>query len=158
MRVPRSWLAEFVDIPSSATLQDIADAYVRIGIEPETTEVIGADLVGPIVVGKVLEFVEEPQSNGKTIRWCQVEIAPGKINGIVCGARNFFVDDKVIVVLPGAVLPWDRRMMGTTAMALSNSGNSTRRRVAAAADPAGSPMLSQASVFQAALSAVLEAL
>ena len=51
----RSWLAEFVDIPSSATLQDTADAYVRIGIEPETTEVIGADLVGPIVVGKVLE-------------------------------------------------------------------------------------------------------
>ena len=27
---------------------------------------------GPIVVGEVLEFVEEPQSNGKTIRWCQV--------------------------------------------------------------------------------------
>ena len=104
MRVPRSWLAEFVDIPSSATLQDIADAYVRIGIEPETTEVIGADLVGPIVVGKVLEFVEEPQSNGKTIRWCQVDVG-GTVHGIVCGARNFFVNDKVVVSLPGAVLP-----------------------------------------------------
>ena len=31
---------------------------------------------GPIVVGEVLEFVEEPQSNGKTIRWCQVRVAP----------------------------------------------------------------------------------
>mgnify|MGYP006277842669 CR=1 FL=1 len=104
MRVPRSWLAEFIDIPAAATLDDIADAYVRIGIEPETTEVVGADLVGPIVVGKVLEFVEEPQSNGKTIRWCQVDVG-GTVHGIVCGARNFFEGDKVVVSLPGAVLP-----------------------------------------------------
>lgn len=104
MRVPRSWLAEFVDIPADATIEQIADAYVRIGIEPEAIEAVGADLVGPIVVGKVLEFVEEEQSNGKTIRWCQVDVG-GKTHGIVCGARNFFVDDKVVVSLPGAVLP-----------------------------------------------------
>ena len=69
---------------------------------------------GPIVVGEVLEFVEEPQSNGKTIRWCQVRVAPDgetaadggdAVHGIVCGARNFFVGDKVVVTLPGAVLP-----------------------------------------------------
>ena len=104
MRVPRSWLAEFVDIPSSATLDDIADAYVRIGIEPESIEHVGSDIVGPIVVGKVLEFVEEPQSNGKTIRWCQVDVG-GTVHGIVCGALNFFPNDKVVVSLPGAVLP-----------------------------------------------------
>ena len=104
MRVPRSWLAEFIDIPATASIDDIADAFVRIGIEPETTEVIGAGLVGPIVVGKVLEFVEEPQSNGKTIRWCRVDVG-GKVHGIVCGAGNFFAGDKVVVSLPGAVLP-----------------------------------------------------
>ena len=104
MRVPRSWLSEFIDIPTTATLEDIADAYVRIGIEPESVEHVGADIVGPIVVGRVLEFVEEEQSNGKTIRWCQVDVG-GKVHGIVCGARNFLVDDKVVVSLPGAVLP-----------------------------------------------------
>lgn len=105
MRVPRSWLADFVAIPADATLQDIADAYVRIGLEPESVEEVGADLTGPIVVGRVLEFVEEPQSNGKTIRWCQVEVGDGVVNGIVCGAGNFLVGDKVVVSLPGAVLP-----------------------------------------------------
>ena len=104
MRVPRSWLSDFIDIPSTATLDDIADAYVRIGIEPESVESVGADIVGPIVVGRVLEFVEEPQSNGKTIRWCQVDVG-GSVHGIVCGARNFFEGDKVVVSLPGAVLP-----------------------------------------------------
>lgn len=104
MRVPRSWLADFIDIPASATIDDIAEAYVRIGIEPEGTEAIGADLVGPIVVGRVVSFVEEAQSNGKTIRWCQVEVGDGVVNGIVCGARNFFEGDKVVVCLPGAVL------------------------------------------------------
>lgn len=105
MLVPRSWLADFIDIPASATIEDIADAYVRIGIEPEGTEIVGADLVGPIVVGRVVSFVEEAQSNGKTIRWCQVEVGDGKVRGIVCGALNFFEGDKVVVSLPGAVLP-----------------------------------------------------
>lgn len=105
MRVPRSWLADFIDIPTSATIDDIADAYVRIGIEPECTEAVGADLIGPIVVGRVLSLAEEPQSNGKTIRWCQVEVGDGAVHGIVCGALNFFEGDKVVVSLPGAQLP-----------------------------------------------------
>ena len=105
MRVPRSWLNDFIEIPSTATLEEIADAFVRIGIEPESTEVVGEGLAGPVVVGRVLSFVEEPQSNGKTIRWCQVEVGNGELHGIVCGADNFFEGDKVVVSLPGAVLP-----------------------------------------------------
>ncbi len=107
MRVPRSWLQDFIEIPASASLDDIVEAYVRIGIEPESAEVIGAGIVGPVVVGRVLSFAEEPQSNGKTIRWCQVEVGDGAVHGIVCGARNFFEGDKVVVSLPGAVLPGD---------------------------------------------------
>ena len=60
------------------------------------------------MVGRVLDFVEEPQKNGKTIRWCQVDVgehSPDGPRGIVCGAANFAVDDLVVVSLPGAVLP-----------------------------------------------------
>lgn len=103
MRIPLSWLREFVELPDNATPHMVMAELVRVGLEEEGAH--GGELRGPIVVGKVLEFVEEEQSNGKTIRWCQVEVAPGIVNGIVCGARNFFVGDKVVVTLPGAALP-----------------------------------------------------
>jgi phenylalanyl-tRNA synthetase beta chain len=103
MRVPLSWLAEYVELEQNATPDDVMAQLVKVGLEEEGSH--GGDIRGPIVVGKVLEFVEEPQSNGKTIRWCQVEVAPGVVNGVVCGARNFFEGDKVVVTLPGAALP-----------------------------------------------------
>lgn len=112
MRVPLSWLREYVDVPADASPEDVLAALVRVGFEEE--DVHRFELQGPIVVGEVLEFVEEPQSNGKTIRWCQVRVAPDgetaadggdAVHGIVCGARNFFAGDKVLVTLPGAVLP-----------------------------------------------------
>lgn len=112
MRVPLSWLAEYVELVPGTTPEDVHAALVRVGLEEEDVHTF--ELQGPIVVGEVLEFVEEPQSNGKTIRWCQVRVAPDgeaaadggdAVHGIVCGARNFFVGDKVVVTLPGAVLP-----------------------------------------------------
>lgn len=110
MRVPISWLAEWVDLPEDVTLEHLHAALVRVGLEEE--DVHGAQITGPIVVGRVLEFADEPQSNGKTIRWCQVDVGPSTgsgqardIRGIVCGAHNFAAGDKVVVTLPGAVLP-----------------------------------------------------
>ncbi len=105
MKVPLSWLGEFVELAPEITPHDVMADLVRVGIEEEAA--IGGDIQGPIVVGQILEFVEEPQSNGKTIRWCQVKTGPNDsdVRGIVCGARNFEVGDKVVVTLPGATLP-----------------------------------------------------
>lgn len=103
MRVPLSWLREYVDVPTDATAEDVLAALVRVGFEEE--DVHRFELSGPIVVGEVLSFEPEPQSNGKTIRWCQVDVGEGEPRGIVCGAGNFFAGDKVVVTLPGAVLP-----------------------------------------------------
>ncbi|TQL48340.1 phenylalanyl-tRNA synthetase beta subunit [Homoserinimonas aerilata] len=103
MRVPISWLREFVDVPADATAESIQAVLVRVGLEEEAIH--ASELSGPIVVGTVLEFVDEPQSNGKTIRWCQVDVGEAEPRGIVCGAHNFLVGDKVVVSLPGAVLP-----------------------------------------------------
>lgn len=105
MRVPLSWLREYVDVAEDATPEVVLASLVSVGFEEE--DVHGFGLTGPIVVGQVIDFVEEPQSNGKTIRWCQVDVgeAHGGVRGIVCGARNFFAGDKVVVTLPGAVLP-----------------------------------------------------
>ncbi|MEV8266465.1 phenylalanine--tRNA ligase subunit beta [Microbacterium sp. NPDC076911] len=112
MRVPLSWLREYVDVAPEATPEDVLASLVSVGFEEE--DIFRSELQGPIVVGEVLEFVEEPQKNGKTIRWCQVRVAPDgenaadggdAVHGIVCGAGNFFPGDKVVVTLPGSVLP-----------------------------------------------------
>lgn len=112
MRIPLSWLGEYVDLPTDATCESVMEDLVRVGFEEEAVHIFGVS--GPLVVGQVLEFTEEPQDNGKTIRWCQVQVAPEgekaadggeSVRGIVCGASNFEIGDKVVVSLPGAILP-----------------------------------------------------
>ena len=105
MRVPLSWLREYVDLAADASPEDVFAAMVSVGFEEE--DVHGFEVSGPVVVGQVVSLEPEPQSNGKTINWCQVDVGEehGGIRGIVCGAHNFVVGDKVIVTLPGAVLP-----------------------------------------------------
>ncbi|MFI2241823.1 phenylalanine--tRNA ligase subunit beta [Streptomyces chrestomyceticus] len=110
MRVPLSWLREYVDLPDGESGRDVQAKLVATGLEVETVEQLGAGLEGPLVVGKVLT-IEELEGFKKPIRFCTVDV--GQANGtgepqeIVCGARNFAVGDKVVVVLPGATLPGD---------------------------------------------------
>jgi phenylalanyl-tRNA synthetase beta chain len=101
VRVPQSWLAEHIgtELP---TPDEIADAFVRVGLEIEDVH-RGPELSGPLVVGRVRQ-VEELTEFKKPIRWCQVEVGPDQVNGVICGASNFAVDDLVVVALPGSVL------------------------------------------------------
>ncbi|MBV7695420.1 phenylalanine--tRNA ligase subunit beta [Streptomyces sp. TRM70350] len=108
MRVPLSWLREYVDLPETETGRDVQAKLISAGLEVETVEQLGDGLKGPLVVGQVLT-IEELTEFKKPIRFCTVDV--GQANGtgepqeLICGARNFQVGDKVVVVLPGAVLP-----------------------------------------------------
>ncbi|HET7723599.1 MAG TPA: phenylalanine--tRNA ligase subunit beta [Propionibacteriaceae bacterium] len=115
MRAPVSWVREYVALPDEVTGRDIGDALIRAGLEVEAVEP-ATEITGPLVVGRVLSCVDEPQKNGKTIRWCRVDVGPynegasepdetGGSRGIVCGAHNFVAGDLVVVALPGTVLP-----------------------------------------------------
>lgn len=107
MRVPVDWLREYVAVPDEATGADIAASLVSVGLEEEGLHRAGVQ--GPLVVGRVLTKVAEPQKNGKTINWCTLDVGDangtGEPQGIVCGAHNFEVGDLVPVILPGGVLP-----------------------------------------------------
>ena len=105
MKAPISWLAEHVDFPPGISAREIADAVIRTGLEVESVETGSEGISGPIVVGRVLSFADEAQKNGKTIRWCQVDVGEDEPRGVVCGAANFAEGDLVVVALPGAVLP-----------------------------------------------------
>ncbi|MCM2390418.1 phenylalanine--tRNA ligase subunit beta [Streptomyces albipurpureus] len=110
MRVPLSWLREYVDLPATATGRDVQSKLVAAGLEVESVEQLGAGLTGPLVVGQV-RAIEELTEFKKPIRHCLVDVGQanttGELQEIICGARNFAVGDKVVVALPGAVLPGD---------------------------------------------------
>ncbi|QYN20718.1 phenylalanine--tRNA ligase subunit beta [Amycolatopsis sp. DSM 110486] len=136
MRVPVSWLTEHLDVGDEVTPQDLADAFVRIGIEVDELSELGP-VTGPLVVGRVAE-IEELTGFKKPVRFCRVEVGEEpeseedtaasdedddedddegpienegphgiKTRGIVCGAANFAEGDLVVVALPGVVLPGD---------------------------------------------------
>lgn len=117
MKAPISWLRDNVALPAEVDTARLADQFTRVGLTVEHVEKTGSPVTGPLVVGRVLTFVEEPQKNGKVIRYCRVDVgdehndpADGDVpagRGIVCGAHNFEEGDLVVTALPGAVLPGD---------------------------------------------------
>ena len=104
MRIPLSWIREYAEIPDSVTPEEIGAALVRVGFEVEGIEHQGAEISGPLVVGRVLN-IEEITEFKKPIRWVELDCAEPETRFVICGASNFSVDDLVVVALPGAVLP-----------------------------------------------------
>ncbi|MFG3299181.1 phenylalanine--tRNA ligase subunit beta [Micromonospora chersina] len=110
MRVSVSWLREHVDLPADLPTGDLEQALVDLGIEVDSVVDLRETVTGPLVVGEVLE-IEELTGFKKPIRFCRVDVGAANGTGepqeIVCGARNFAQGDRVVVILPGGVLPGD---------------------------------------------------
>jgi phenylalanyl-tRNA synthetase beta chain len=105
MRVPISWLGDFVKLPETTTGREVSNELINLGLEVETLDVV-SDVTGPVVFG-VVTAIEELTEFKKPIRFCQVDVGTsnGGVRDIVCGAKNFAVGDVVVVALPGSVLP-----------------------------------------------------
>lgn len=100
MKVPLSWLAEFIALPDLAP-SELTDVFAMIGHEVEGYETIEADWSG-VVVGRVVEIGAHPDAD--KIRVCQVDAGDGP-EQIICGAWNFDTGAYVAVARPGAMLP-----------------------------------------------------
>jgi phenylalanyl-tRNA synthetase beta chain len=113
VRVPVSWLTEHFETTQQFTAEQLAEAFVRVGLEVESVTPLGP-VTGPVVVGRVVEITELTEFK-KPIRYCMVEVAEAddlpeespesRVRGIICGATNFAEGDLVVAALPGAVLP-----------------------------------------------------
>ncbi|MDR2372835.1 MAG: hypothetical protein LBD77_01765, partial [Bifidobacteriaceae bacterium] len=71
MLIPLPWLAEFTPLQGRDGDQ-VAAALVLVGLEEEAVH--GSGVAGPLVAGLVTGVEPEPQKNGKTINWCQVDV------------------------------------------------------------------------------------
>jgi len=104
MRVPLSWLREYV--PIEVPLDELAEKVSVASAEVEGIERIGVpdadDNLERFRVGRVLETEKHP--NADRLQLCRVDVGEGEPRQIVCGAWNFGPGATVAVALPGAVL------------------------------------------------------
>ena len=110
MRVPLSWLREYASLPEPVDATEVGRRLTAAGLEVESLESVGHDIRG-VVVAQVLS-IEELTGLKKPIRYCRVAVSesqlagsPEDASGVICGAVNFAVGDRVALALPGAVLP-----------------------------------------------------
>jgi phenylalanyl-tRNA synthetase beta chain len=102
MKVPLSWVREFVPLPPHVQTQVIVDRLVGLGFEVEGVQDLRKEMHGPIHIAEVLE-IEEIKGQKKPIRY--VKVAAQDERYVICGAQNFKVGDLVVLALPGALLP-----------------------------------------------------
>jgi phenylalanyl-tRNA synthetase beta chain len=117
MRVPLSWLREYVDIELSP--EALAERLTLLGMEVKGIEQWGADWRS-VVVGELLTVEKHPYAD--RLHLTTVTIGSGEPLHIVCGADNIAPGQRVPVALPGAVLPGDRRIERTEKMGIASEG------------------------------------
>ena len=102
MKLSYEWLSEFVDL-SGISPEEVAEKLTMNAFEVEDIDKVGANITGPLVVGKILEIHPVPQAD--RIRLTKVLIHEGEEPvEIVCGASNIQVGHVIPVALPGAIV------------------------------------------------------
>jgi phenylalanyl-tRNA synthetase beta chain len=104
MKVPVSWLREYVDF--DLPVEELARRLVFTSCEVDRVVrrgVPGGDNYEHFVVGKVLEAAKHP--NADKLQLTKVDVGGGVTRSIVCGAWNFGAGATVAVVQPGGRMP-----------------------------------------------------
>ena len=94
------WVKDYIDI-SDQDLQELAVKITQSGINVEK---VITNHMDHLVIGEIIECIDHPDSDHLHV--CQVNVGD-RVTQIVCGAPNVRKGLKVIVSLPGAVLPGD---------------------------------------------------
>jgi len=98
MKVPVSWLSEYVDIDIS--LDDLTHRLTMAGNEVDSIERTG--WIDNVVVGHVQAV--RPHPNADRLKVCRVETAAGEVE-VVCGAPNAVTGMKAVFAPAGSYLP-----------------------------------------------------
>jgi phenylalanyl-tRNA synthetase beta chain len=112
VRVPLSWLRDYVDVdvPADEIARRLAVSTLEVDrvLEPGVPDVDGN--LGLFRIGKVVEAAKHP--NADRLQLCRVDVGEGEPRQIVCGAWNFGAGATVAVALPGALLPGSDEPLG----------------------------------------------
>jgi phenylalanyl-tRNA synthetase beta chain len=102
MKIPYSWVREFVDVELPA--EQAAERLVNAGLEVSSVSAVAPDLRG-VVVGEI-EAIERElgESHGHRVVVCRVSTGRERF-AVVCGAPNTRVGLRAAFAPPGASLP-----------------------------------------------------
>ncbi len=118
MRVPLSWLRDFVDV--QLTPEQLAERLTLLGMEVKHIERWGADWES-VVVGELLTVERHPRADRLSLTTVTFGDG-GEPLSIVCGATNIAPGQRIPVALPGAVLPGNRRIERAEKMGVVSNG------------------------------------
>ena len=118
MRVPLSWLGEYVDVQLSP--EQLAERLTLLGMEVGAVEHWGSGWRN-VVVGELLTVDKHPRADRLSLTTVTLGDGSAPLE-IVCGATNISPGQRVPVALPGAVLPGDRRIERTEKMGVVSNG------------------------------------
>ena len=118
MRVPLSWLREFVDVDLAP--DQLAERLTLLGMEVKSIERWGADWQH-VVTGELLTVEKHPRADRLSLTTVTLGDGTEPLS-IVCGATNIAPGQRIPVALPGAVLPGDRRIERAEKMGVVSNG------------------------------------
>lgn len=95
-----NWVKDYIDLEN----EDLHELAVKVTKAGVNVEKVVDSRIEHLVIGEVLECIDHPDSDHLHI--CQVNVGD-KTTQIVCGAHNVKAGIKVLVALPGCVLPGD---------------------------------------------------
>ena len=95
-----NWVKDYIDIEN----EDLKELAVKITKAGVNVEKVIDNHINNLVIGEVVECIDHPDSDHLHV--CQVNVGD-KVTQIVCGASNVRKGIKVIVALPGCILPGD---------------------------------------------------
>lgn len=102
MLISFNWLKQYIDLPDSASPEEVAEKLKMSTVEVEKIERLGAGLEG-IVVGKVLSAAKHP--NADKLKVCKVDVGSEHLQ-IVCGGSNVKEGMYAAVARLGARVRW----------------------------------------------------
>jgi phenylalanyl-tRNA synthetase beta chain len=117
MKVPYSWLADWVDIPWDAP--ELGSRLTLAGFELESLEPV-APPFSAVIVAEILSAERHPQAD--KLQVCQVSIGSGEPVQIVCGAANARAGLKSALAVVGAKLPGDLNIKAATLRGVESQG------------------------------------
>lgn len=116
MRVPLSWLRDYVDV--QLTPEQLAERLTLLGMEIKGLEHWGSEWRN-VVTGELLEVKRHPRADRLSLT--RVRLGD-EVLEIVCGATNIAAGQRIPVALPGAVLPGNRVIERTEKMGVVSNG------------------------------------